>query len=199
MPVHLRTSHVLQQLIRENGKDTVSVREIVDALGNRGFALLVALLGLPNCIPMVPPIPLLCGLLLFFVAVQMALGARAPWMPHALLDRTMKRDDLASAVAKAMPWVERLERFSQPRFAILEHHLAVRIIGVILIVLALGLLVAAPIVGQIPLGLAVCLIGLGLVERDGVVVLAGLIVGAAGVALSLGFVWALIFSFDKLF
>ncbi|MFC6048516.1 exopolysaccharide biosynthesis protein, partial [Methylobacterium hispanicum] len=65
--------------------------------------------------------------------------------------------------------------------------------------LAMALIVAAPIIGQIPLGLAVCLVGLGLVERDGVVVIAGLVVGTAGVALNAGFVYAIVAGLMSLF
>jgi hypothetical protein len=47
-------------------------------------------------------------------------------------------------------------------------------------------------VGQIPLGLAVCLVGLGLVERDGLVVIGGLVIGLFGVAINAGFAYAVI-------
>jgi hypothetical protein len=63
----------------------------------------------------------------------------------------------------------------------------------VLLILALGIIFALPpIVGQIPLGIAVCLLGLGLVERDGVVVIGGLVIGAIGLILNVGFVYALI-------
>ena len=54
-------------------------------------------------------------------------------------------------------------------------------------------------VGQIPLGLAVCLLGLGLVERDGLVVIGGLVVGAVGIALNVGFVFAVIAALVSIF
>jgi hypothetical protein len=53
-------------------------------------------------------------------------------------------------------------------------------------------------VGQIPLGLAVCLVGLGLVERDGFVVVGGLLIGSIGLTLSLGFVYAVFTGIDTL-
>ena len=63
--------------------------------------------------------------------------------------------------------------------------------GVLILALALALIVAPPFFGQIPLGLAVSLIGLGLVERDGFVVLIGLLIGGVGVGISIGFVYTL--------
>ncbi|MFD0937946.1 exopolysaccharide biosynthesis protein, partial [Methylobacterium trifolii] len=85
-----------------------------------------------------------------------------------------------------------LERWSRPRMSVFETALGMRGMGLALLALAMALIVAAPIVGQIPLGLAVCLVGLGLVERDGVVVLVGLGIGVVGVALNAGFVYAIV-------
>ena len=168
-------------------------------LRDRAFALLVVLLGLPNCLPMPPPIPLVCGLLLALVAAQLAAGRPTPWLPRALLRRSIPQQDVSRAVARALPVLQRLERWSKPRMTFLETPLALRLIGFLLIAFAIGLLVAAPVIGQIPLGIAVCLVGLGLVERDGIVIVAGMLVGAVGVALSFGFVYAIFAGIEHLF
>jgi hypothetical protein len=73
-----------------------------------------------------------------------------------------------------------------------------RMMGVLVLILALGLLFAPPFLGQIPIGFAVCLVGLGLVERDGLVVIGGLVIGSMGLTLSLGFVYAIISGIDTL-
>ncbi len=197
MPATTRTSEILVSLAAHRG-ERQTVGEIVGVLRDRAFALLVVLLGLPNCLPMPPPIPLVCGLLLAFLALQITLGRASPWLPQALLVRSVAQSDVARAVGRAAPVFRRLERWSRPRLLLLETGAAMRIMGVILLTLAISLLVAAPLVGQIPLGLAVCLVGLGLVERDGLVVLAGLAVGSVGVVLSAGFVYAIAFGIDKL-
>ncbi|WFT78955.1 MULTISPECIES: exopolysaccharide biosynthesis protein [unclassified Methylobacterium] len=184
-----RTSDVLTVLAAQEA-DRLTVGDIVAVLRDRAFALLVVLLGLPNCLPMPPPIPLICGLLLALVAAQIAAGMSAPWLPRALLGRSIARSDLQRAVARAVPLLRRLERWSRPRMRVFENEVGMRAMGLLLLTLALVLIVAAPIVGQIPLGLAVSLVGLGLVERDGIVVMAGLGVGALGVLLNLGFVYA---------
>jgi hypothetical protein len=193
-----RTSEVLTVLAAQES-ERISVRDIVAVLRDRAFALLVVLLGLPNCLPMPPPIPLLCGLLLALVAGQIAAGQSAPWLPRALLGRSIARDDVRKAVHRAVPVLRWLERWSRPRLTLFENPLAQRALGLVLLALALALIVAAPIIGQIPLGLAVCLVGLGLVERDGVVVVAGFVVGTFGVALNVGFAYAVIAAVARLF
>ena len=52
---------------------------------------------------------------------------------------------------------------------------------------------------QIPLGIAVCLVGLGLVERDGVLVVVGLVIGMAGLAANFGFAYAIFSVIETLF
>ena len=185
-----RISAVLLSLARKAG-ERLSVAEIVAVLQDRAFALLIVLLGLPNCLPMPPPIPFVCGALLALVAAQLLAGRPTPWLPRRLLSCTVPQEAVARAVTRALPTLQRLERWSRPRISVLETPIALRLIGFVVIVLALGLLVSAPIIGQIPLGIAVCLIGLGLVERDGVLVLAGLLLGFGGLALGFGFLYAI--------
>ncbi len=192
-----RTSQILLALASQPG-ERLTVREIMAVLQDRAFALLIVLLGLPNCLPMPPPIPLVCGLLLALVAIQIVFGREAPWLPSQLMNRSMARSDVERAVGRAVPTFRRLERISRPRMAFLDTPLAMRLMGAVVLVLSLGLLFAPPFVGQIPLGLAVCLVGLGLVERDGLVVLGGLVIGSVGLTLSLGFVYAIFAGIETL-
>jgi hypothetical protein len=192
-----RTSQILTALASQPG-ERLTVRDIMAVLQDRAFAVLVVLLGLPNCLPMPPPIPLICGLLLALVAVQIVFGRPTPWLPRTLLNRSIAQTDVERAVGRAMPAFRRLERFSRPRMTFLDTPLTMRLMGAVILILALGLLFAPPFVGQIPLGLAVCLVGLGLVERDGLVVLGGLVIGSVGMTLSLGFIYAIFSGIDTL-
>jgi len=192
-----RTSQILLALASQPG-ERLTVREIMAVLQDRAFALLIVLLGLPNCLPMPPPIPLVCGLLLALVAIQIIFGRDAPWLPRQLMNRSVARTDVERAVGRAIPVFRRLERFSRPRMTFLDTPLTMRLMGAVILVLSLGLLFAPPFVGQIPLGLAVCLVGLGLVERDGLVVVGGLILGSIGLTLSLGFVYAIFAGIETL-
>lgn len=179
--------------------DRLTVGDIVAVLRDRAFALLIVILGLPNCLPMPPPIPLVCGFLLLLVAVQIMAGMTSPWLPRILLARSVARSDVERAAKRAVPLLRRLERWSRPRMSLFETPLGMRTVGLIVLTLSLALIVAAPFIGQIPLGIAICLVGLGLVERDGLVVVIGLCVGVIGVLLNAGFVYAIVSGFMSLF
>lgn len=185
------TSSILIALAEGEG-DRLTLGEVMRALGPQTFGVLLVLLGLPNCLPMPPPIPLVCGFLLVAVALQIVFGRRTPWVPRRLLDKSMARADAARAVARALPYVRRLEQWSRRRLEFFGTPWRFRLLGVAFLLVALSLLTAAPLIGQIPPGIAVCLIGLGLVERDGLLVLGGLAVGVVGVSLSASFVLALV-------
>jgi len=192
-----RTSQVLAALASGPG-ERLTVGDAVEVLRDRAFALLVVVLALPNCLPMPPPIPLVCGFLLAFVAIQIALGRSTPWLPRILLNRSVARVDVERAVRRVAPVLRRLERFSRPRMSIFESGFAFQLTGVVLLLLSVGIIFALPpIVGQIPLAVGVCLVGLGLVERDGLVVLGGLAVGSIGLTLSASFVWAVVAGFER--
>jgi hypothetical protein len=170
----------------------MTVGDIVAALGPRGFSLLLFILGLPNSLPMPPPIALVSGFLMVFISLQIVVGRSVPWLPQTVLKNSISRGDLAKAVDKAMPWVKWIERLAVPRLDIFSNPVTWRVLGIALLIVSLALVFALPVVGQIPLGIALCLIGLGLVERDGYLVFAGFGVGAVGVVFSAGFLAALL-------
>ncbi|KQT61177.1 exopolysaccharide biosynthesis protein exod [Methylobacterium sp. Leaf456] len=178
-------------MLASQESERLTVGEIIAVLRDRAFALLVVLLGLPNCLPMPPPIPLVCGLLLLLIAVQIVAGMSSPWLPKRVLGQSVARETVAKAVTRAVPLLRRLERWSKPRMSVFETAIGMRSTGVLILAMALALIVAPPFFGQIPLGLAVSLIGLGLVERDGIVVLIGVAIGGVGVGISIGFVYTL--------
>ncbi len=194
----MRTSELLAKLAGEPN-ERLTIGEVLATLGDRSFSLLVVILGLPNCIPMPPPIPIVCALFLIGVAIQIGSGRHAPWAPAFVLNRSVSRKDVARAAAKAVPLLEKLERFSQPRFNWLGHRRATLALGALLMALALGVLFAVPVIGQIPWGMAVCLLGLSLVEQDGVLIVGSLALGGIGFALNASFVLGVLVAVKNLF
>lgn len=197
MSKSLRTTDLLEGL-KSVPSVRIGVHEIVEALSGRAFALLIVLLGLPNCLPMPPPIPTICGILLILVSLQMMSGMITPWMPRRILSQTVSRLDLVRAVDRALPLLRRLERVSRPRLGVADGGLALRLVGATIFVLSVALLVAAPFVGQIPLGIAISVIGVGLVERDGLLMIWGAAIGVVGLAITAGFVWTLVAAVNAL-
>jgi hypothetical protein len=194
-----RISSLLDTIANDGEGDRITIRQIVDALGSRGFSLLIVILGLPNSLPMPPPIALVSGFLMIFISLQMIFGRSAPWLPAAVLRNSVSRTDVVKAVATATPWVRWIEKLARPRLSLFDHAASWRILGLGLLILSLGLVFALPVIGQIPIGIALCLMGLGLVERDGYLTLIGFAIGLMGVAFSYGFIVAVITGAARIF
>ena len=62
----------------------LSLDDMVAAFGNRAFGILYLLFGLPNCFPMPPGIPVLCGIVVGVVSLQMLAGSEALVLPRWL-------------------------------------------------------------------------------------------------------------------
>ncbi len=71
--------------------------------------------------------------------------------------------------------MQRFEAYSRPRQVLFTGPTARRVIGLMVVVLGLELMLPIPIFGNLPPGVAVCILGLGLVERDGAFIIAGIV------------------------
>lgn len=178
----LRIHEILSSLLSgRNGEialgDRPQVEEIVSALGPRSFGLVLVMFGLPNLLP-VPGLPILCGFIIGLIALQLVLGRDHLILPRWVGERRVKREDLARMVQRAAPTLRAVEDVMRPRIEGLTSPPMQRLIGLVLCVLAVALMAPIPFFGGIAPGFAVILLGLGLAERDGVVILLG---GAASV------------------
>lgn len=176
-------SEVLLDLAGD-GSGWLRLGDIVTALGDRGYGILIFILALPNVLPLyIPGVSALFGIPLALIALQMMLGLPRPWLPQALLRRPVRRQEFAKITNRILPWLLRLERLLKPRLPALTSVWAERAIGLLALVLALMLALPIPFTG-IPLGAALALMGIGLLERDGLVLMAGVAGGALAVAYS---------------
>ena len=137
--------------------------------------------------------------MLIMLAVQMAMRRPEPWFPSVILRGSIARSDVLRAVKRALPVVSVLERWSRPRMGIFDERTSLMLSAVLLLTMAIGMLIAAPLIGQVPYGLAVCLLGLGQIERDGVLVLSSVLAGLIGVVLSASFIYGVVLGLRNMF
>lgn len=156
--------------------------DIIDRLDERAYGFLILLLALPCCLPFVYILPQIVALPMLALAAQMALGRRHPWLPKALHDRSFSIPAFEKVLARASKYVGVVERVSTPRLKPVTSHLGARIVGLLMIAPMASILVPLPSTNTIP-GIGVAVAALGLIERDGVLVILGLVLGLAWVAL----------------
>lgn len=161
--------------------DHVSIESFSTGLGRRGYGLLLFALNLPNLIPLpLPIISMILGLPLAFVGLLLMLGIPRPWLPKALLRRGVKKSDMlrfCDRVEERFGWVHKLVR---PRLTYLLSPGFVRLIGAAIFGMAFVMVLPIPL-GNLVLAIPIALLALGLVEKDGVFIIAGLVMGALGI------------------
>ena len=114
-----------------------------------------------------------------------------PHLPEAIAGRSMARGDFARMVARLAPAVARAERLLRPRLHALVSPMAHRFIGGLCMILSIVLILPVPMGNMLP-AFALSVIALGLLERDGLWVLSGVIVAILSLVIVSGVIWALI-------
>ena len=185
----------LDRLAADAKGETVTLDWVLAQLNERAFGLFLLILALPCCIPFLYGIPQVVALPLMFVSLQILLGRRVPWLPQSLGARTVSTAGIASLAARAGPWLRRIEAVSRPRLGVLTRPPVDRVVGLALVLFSASILVPLPGTNTVP-GFAVVVVAMGLLQRDGVLVGVGMLIGTAWIA-SLVFAGATLASLVK--
>lgn len=177
----LAISEQLAQLATDAPSETVTLDWVLDQLNERAFGLFLLVLALPCCIPFLYGIPQVVALPLMFVSVQILIGRTSPWLPSNLGARRVSKDGLQNLAERAGPWLRKIEAISRPRLTALSRAPMDRIIGLGLVAFSASILVPLPGTNSVP-GIAVVMISMGLLQRDGLLILAGLLLGTVWIA-----------------
>lgn len=162
--------------------DGLSLQEFSEALGERAFGLILFALSIPVCIPLLYGIPQIVSLPMIAIALQMAIGRTQPWMPRRFGARRLSKaglQQMASGARRYFGWVERLAR---PRLMWLSGPAAERLIGAVFVVFIASILIPLPATNTLP-GIGVAIASIGLITRDGLLVLTGLAIGIGWILL----------------
>ncbi|MEL6691205.1 MAG: exopolysaccharide biosynthesis protein [Pseudomonadota bacterium] len=171
----------LQHLAEEAPDDTVTLAWILSQLQERAFGLFLLILALPCCIPFLYGVPQVVALPLMFIAAQVALGRKTPWLPSKLAAREVARSSLENLAERAGPWLRRIEALSRPRLTALTRAPLDRVVGLALVLFSASILVPLPATNTVP-GFAVVVVAMGILQRDGILVILGAILGTAWIA-----------------
>jgi hypothetical protein len=163
---------------------TATLGDVIDRLDERAFGLLLLLLGLPCAVPFVYVLPQIISLPILALAAQMALGRKTPWLPDRFRRRTFPIRAFKDVIDKSERYVGWVERFAHPRLRPVTGHGGARFVGAILLIPAFSILVPLPGTNAVP-GMGISVAALGLIERDGILVILGLLIGVGWVVLLL--------------
>ncbi|WP_372620627.1 exopolysaccharide biosynthesis protein [Falsiroseomonas sp.] len=184
-------------------RERLTLGELIEALGPRGYGVLIVLFALPNLLPVyIPGLSPIFGFPLMIICAQLAYGLPSPRLPVVLTRRSMRRSDLLLITEKALPWLRRVERWVKPRPSVVTSQLGERLIGVWGVLLCMIVVVPLPFTNGPP-SLACLIMAIGLMEEDSVTILGGALFGVVAAVIGLSVIgsvgWILMAGFNWLF
>jgi hypothetical protein len=175
-----RLSQLFAQMARD-AEGSVSVSNIRDALGDRSFAALIVFFAALNLIPLPPPSSAILGLPLIIVSAQMMFGNKRAWLPRFVMESSISAEAFRSVMERLIPRLISLERMIKPRYWPFWRRHGDRVIGVMCFILAVIVTLPIPLGNWLP-AFSSSLLGLALVERDGILFAIGTAIGVVAIA-----------------
>jgi hypothetical protein len=112
----------------------------------------------------------------------MAMGRPQPWMPERFGARRLSRSGLIQMATGARKWFGWIEAVARPRLLLLSCPTAERVVGAVFVVFVASILIPFPATNTLP-GIGIAMASIGLITRDGLLVLAGLAIGVVWITL----------------
>ena len=166
---------------QDAGDEVITLEALAEALKERAFGLLLLALALPCCLPFVYLIPQIVAMPMLVLTGQMAAGRHVPWLPRTLTRRSIDIATMRGVISRAKRWFGWAERIARPRLLAVTGPRFARVIGALLMIPSASILVPLPSTNTVP-GIGVAIASIGLIERDGLMVLLGLAIGLVWVA-----------------
>ena len=170
-------------------KDRVSIGDMVEGFGSRSYGPFLIVPALIEMSPIggIPGVPTFLAAIIVLFAAQMLMGRRQFWMPQVLARRSVSSKRLGQAADKLRSTAERLDRWFHGRLPALTKGPFIKLAAAACISLALTVppLELFPFASTAPMA-AIAMFGMALLVRDGVLMIAAILLAAVAVAVGIG-------------
>lgn len=184
--IKFKMSEQLNSLIEgKSNEELLTLYEVNHFLHEKGFALLMILFSFPMAIPLPypPGFTTILGIPLIFYGLQMLLGKVDPWLPKFIGDKTVKVSHLRFAIQKSEKFFCYIEKFFKPRFLAITSDKGEKLVGFFVLICAITIALPIWFGNAIP-SLGILIMSLGVLNRDGLAIIIGIIVSIIGVAIA---------------
>ncbi len=171
----------------------VTIATIMDRVSMKSFGILLAIFALPSALPLPAPgysIP--GGLALVILGVQLLQRRECPWLPERVLRREVPVGDKPRLIRSMVLFLRLFEMFIKPRLSfVFTNPLTYRALGFIVLLCGISMCIPVPLTNTAP-AFGVFLIGMGMLEEDGLLSCLGGLAGIAGLLLSAAVLTAIV-------
>lgn len=176
--IRQRTTVLIQSITDQldEGEGRISLNHFMARLTDRAFGVGILVFALPNALPLgIPGISSICAVPIILLAGHMLLGFHRVWLPPWLGRKTFSEHALKRILLKSLPYLRGLEKIFKPRATYMTTGVWERLAGLLIIILASIMFLPIPFGNSVP-AICMCIMALGIMERDGSFVIAGMVV-----------------------
>jgi hypothetical protein len=178
--VRQNLARLLRRLADDGADNGLTLHEIRDRLDERAYGLLILILAIPCLVPGLYGVPQVVGLVIILLAAQLLVGREEPWLPQWVLKLRAKASWLKAMADFAEQRLGWIDRFSRPRLSAFASGAGEKLAALFMILATLTIVL--PLTNTIP-SVALSLLAVGLIQRDGLFVIGGAVVATAWISL----------------
>lgn len=178
-PLSEKTSFLLSKITSGNASKSIHLGYLIEQFKGRSFGGLLLILSI---LALLPIVSFIAGIIILLVGLQMLLGVKIPILPKFIMQQKVDKRNFESFVDKVLPWLIRLEKYIRPRWLFFAHTIGQRLLGCLIILLALVSLMPLPF-SNMPPSIALIFISLGILERDGVLITIGISISTLAICI----------------
>ena len=180
---HISLADTLESTLASDNANGPSIGEITDAVGEKGFGLLLVVLSLPSALPVpAPGYSTPFGIVIALIALQMLLAREQVWLPERLQKVRIKPSLAKKMIGAATKFLRFIERFIRPRQQWIGSRKGQAALAIVIAIMACLMMLPIPLTNTAP-AMVIFLIGVGLSEEDGLLALGAFAIGCAAVVL----------------
>lgn len=182
-PNHL--SQALYSFVDELDGRNTTIGAFTEQIGERGFGFILMILALPAALPIpAPGYATPFGLILGLLGLQLAKGRATPWLPRRLSNVQLRYSLISFSVKNASIPLRVAEWLVRPRLQALSKNTGIRLgVGLGIFILASMMCIPVPLTNTAP-SFVIFILAAGLIEEDGWVLLAGLLLAPLAASLA---------------
>ena len=179
----LSLAEALREILNKY-EESPSIGELMEAVGDKGFGLLLIILSLPSALP-VPAVGYSTpfGICMVIIAVQIFIGRTQVQLPKRLKKIRIPLKMVQSITGFALHFLKRTEKLIKPRQRWIHSRLGHSILSITIFAMALFMIFPIPGTNTLP-AMVIFVIGISIAEEDGLIAVLAIILSMLAAAFS---------------
>jgi len=171
--------------IRDHDAEKITIGECLDTFREGGFSLLIMLFAAPLALPLpAVGVATVIAIPIMILSLQLMMGRATPWMPKKWAAKELSMTSIRKVTGYIIPLLHKIEWLLKPRLTILTSNIGHKITGLACVICTISVALPIPFSNTVP-SAGIVLMMIGLLERDGLAIIGGMILGALGITLTI--------------